>query len=324
MDETLNATRWMKAVLIAVAIHYVLWGSMSILFPVEMLGWLGFVPPPLYPQLWQGLGLLLVLIGLGFVVAARDPFRHWPIVLIGLLGKILGPIGIWFGPSTGAGLPSAMSWNVIINDLVWWIPLTTILWRAMRYHAAEQTIHNSDDFDDPIRELYATSGKNLEELSVEKPQLLVFLRHAGCTFCRESLSILSKQRAEIEAAGCGIVMVHLGQDDEQDQMFFEKYRLADLPRISDPACRLYRQCGIDLGNFRQLYGLKVWVRGFIAGYLNGHGIGRAQGNTYQMPGAFVFHNGEFVRGFRPRSAAEKPDYLNLVKTALAIEAEQVA
>ena len=31
--------------------------------------------------------------GVGYAVAARDPLRHWPIVFVGLLGKILGPIG---------------------------------------------------------------------------------------------------------------------------------------------------------------------------------------------------------------------------------------
>ena len=45
-------------------------------------------------------------------------------------------------------------------------------------------------------------GATLEQLSADSPTLVVFLRHAGCMFCREALSDLSRQRAAIEPTGC--------------------------------------------------------------------------------------------------------------------------
>ncbi|MGP1310160.1 MAG: hypothetical protein ACTS27_08185, partial [Phycisphaerales bacterium] len=38
--------------------------------------------------------------------------------------------------------------------------------------------------------------------------LLVFLRHAGCTFCREALADVAKRRRRIENAKVRIVLVH--------------------------------------------------------------------------------------------------------------------
>ena len=62
-------------------------------------------------------------------LAARDPLRHWPIVLVGLIGKVLGPIGFLQAALTGA-LPWRFGLNNISNDLIWWIPFTLILRRA--------------------------------------------------------------------------------------------------------------------------------------------------------------------------------------------------
>ena len=42
----------------------------------------------------------------------------------------------------------------------------------------------------------SSSGPSLEQLSHDRPQLVVFLRHFGCTFCRESLADLAEKRAE--------------------------------------------------------------------------------------------------------------------------------
>ncbi len=132
MSEPRHAERWMQPVMVAVAIHYIVWGAVAIVFPLEMLAWLGIDPAPQYPQLWQGIGLILAAIGTGFLVASRDPYRHWPIVLVGLIGKTLGPIGMWLGPEIGTPLPAMMKWLVIPNDIIWWIPFLLILRGARR------------------------------------------------------------------------------------------------------------------------------------------------------------------------------------------------
>lgn len=47
---------------------------------------------PGYPWIWQCVGMIVGVNGDGHAVVALDSLRHWPVVLVGLLGKVLGPI----------------------------------------------------------------------------------------------------------------------------------------------------------------------------------------------------------------------------------------
>ncbi|MEZ5059893.1 MAG: AhpC/TSA family protein, partial [Saprospiraceae bacterium] len=60
-----------------------------------------------------------------------------------------------------------------------------------------------------FEEMYTNEGANLLEVSSQKPVMLIFLRHFGCTFCRESLADLAEQRAGIEETGMQIIFVHM-------------------------------------------------------------------------------------------------------------------
>jgi small multidrug resistance pump len=46
---------------------------------------------PRYPDIWQCVGMIVGVYGVGYLIAAFDPLRHWPVILVGLLGKVLGP-----------------------------------------------------------------------------------------------------------------------------------------------------------------------------------------------------------------------------------------
>lgn len=70
-------------------------------------------------------------LGIGYLVAARNPIRHWPIVLVGLLGKILGPIGFVWSAAQGK-IDWIFGVNILTNDLIWWVPFTLILLAARR------------------------------------------------------------------------------------------------------------------------------------------------------------------------------------------------
>lgn len=86
---------------------------------------------PNWPQIWQCLGMVIGVYGVGYLIAAADPLRHWPIILVGLLGKVLGPIG-FVNYALRGDLPWAMAWLILANDLIWWWPLGVILRRAPR------------------------------------------------------------------------------------------------------------------------------------------------------------------------------------------------
>ena len=158
------------------------------------------------------------------------------------------------------------------------------------------------------------SGKPLVELSEESPVLLLFLRHAGCTFCREAVSDIARVRQEVANTGTLLVLVHMGDLGAIDGLL-KKNGLEGLERIVDPDQRLYRAFGLNRGRLRQLFGPKVLVRGVQAGLLAGHGLGRLSADSFQMPGLFLIHRGRIVRRFRHHTAADRPDYLAICAEA---------
>jgi hypothetical protein len=117
--------RWMSVVLYAAAAYNVLWGLTVILLP-SFLFELARMAPPNYPELWQCIGMMVGVYGLGYAVAAANPRRHWPIVLVGLLGKILGPIGFLHAAWQGR-LPWVAGLTILANDVAWWLPFALIL-----------------------------------------------------------------------------------------------------------------------------------------------------------------------------------------------------
>ncbi len=120
----------MTVVLWVAGIYNLVWGAWVVLFPLAYFR-LAAMPPPNYPQIWQCVGMIVGVYGVGYIIAAGDPFRHWPIVFVGYLGKIFGPIGFlqlaWSGE-----WPWRMGLTNITNDLIWLMPFTLILYRAYR------------------------------------------------------------------------------------------------------------------------------------------------------------------------------------------------
>jgi peroxiredoxin len=156
-------------------------------------------------------------------------------------------------------------------------------------------------------EMMTNRGRSVDEASRERPVMLIFLRHFGCTFCRESLSDLSRKQDQYENEGVQLIFVHMA-DDEQAREYFQRYALGDPERISDPECRFYSAMGLGKGSFSQLFGLQVMIRGVEAGVLKGHGIGRQIGDGFQMPGVFLVQNGVVREQFIHRLASDRPNY----------------
>ena len=87
--------------------------------------------PPNYPELWQCIGMIVGVYGVAYAFAASDAHRYWPIVFVGLLGKLFGPIGFLNAAINGT-LPWIAGWVNVTNDLVWWIPFSLVLLHVYR------------------------------------------------------------------------------------------------------------------------------------------------------------------------------------------------
>lgn len=160
--------------------------------------------------------------------------------------------------------------------------------------------------------MVTNEGMSVLGLSTQQPVMLTFLRHFGCTFCREALADIAKKRASIESMGTRIVFVHM-TDTETAERFFNRFHLEGAVHVSDPECHYYAAFGLTKGNFTQLFGLQSWIRGFQSGVLQGHGVGPQIGDGFQMPGVFIIHDGEIRDAFIHKLASDRPDYESLVK-----------
>ncbi len=298
---------WARLTLYLAAAYNLVWGASVILAPQALFAWAG-MEPPRYPEIWQCVGMIVGVYGVGYWIAASNPFRHWPIVLVGLLGKILGPLGFLQAVMNGA-LPWKWGATILTNDLIWWVPFVAILYQALRYHTDQSRDAAKIPLTEAISLRRSHRGATLREISAAKPTLVMFLRHTGCTFCREALSELGKKRGIIEGAGSEIAIIHMGSPMDAT-VKFSQYGLEGVHRFSDPHCELYRAFGLKRGTFCQLFGWKVIRRGIAAAW-NGHGIGPLEGDGFQMPGVFRLRDGVIEAAFRAGTAADKPDYVEL-------------
>jgi len=299
----------MKTVLSAAAVYNAAWMVFLLIAPSAPFRMLGAAEPN-YSELVRLLALAIGLSGAGYLIAASDPLRHWPIVALGFAGKLLGPalmtVAIWKGR-----LPAAAGWGILLNDLVWLAPFAAILYRAYDDAIGEMRIVSPEVRKMALRSK-TTLGVTLDELSRLSPILLVFLRHAGCPFCRETLADLSKNRRRIEEMGARIVLVHMGADD-QVQAALNRFGLPDIDRVSDPRQAVYRAFGLGRGRLAAILGPRVWFRVFFGGLLARYGIGRFRDDIFQMPGAFLIFHGAILRSYVHRSSADRPDYVALVE-----------
>ena len=118
----------MKNVLRVAAVYNLAWGAWVVLFPQHFFALVGMEPMN-HPMVWQGMGMVIGVYGIGYWWAAQDPVRHWPIVAVGLLGKLLGPIGFFINYFSGQ-VPFGFFYTLITNDFIWWIPFVVILKKA--------------------------------------------------------------------------------------------------------------------------------------------------------------------------------------------------
>jgi len=302
---------WINKVLLALSAYSILFGLFVLIFPTTfyILANIQTIPNP---PLWQSIALFSILLGFGYGLASNNPLSNWAIIATGTATKIIAST-YWLVLFAQGQLPIQSVWLLIINLLIWLPPLIYMLYivynrsffndNAMIALLANDNTITLNDFE-------TSHGSNLNEMTHRSPTLLVFLRHFGCTFCREALQDLSKKRNNIEIKGTRIALVHM-VDYKTAQSELEKYGLSDIPHISDPENILYKKFKLKNGTVSQLLGLKVLFRGLISGAVRKYGIGKELGNSMQMPGIFLMHKGQIVKFFIHQSAADRPNYEDL-------------
>src|SRR6185436_7525307 len=104
-----------------------------------------------------------------------------------------------------------------------------------------------------FRNMIANDGISVFEHSKKKDVLLVFLRHFGCTFCKEALKELSDLRHTEKFNHTELIFVHMSTEDIATN-YFDKFNLNNVLHVADPECKFYTHFGLIKGTFNQLFG----------------------------------------------------------------------
>jgi hypothetical protein len=136
--------------------------------------------------------------------------------------------------------------------------------------------------------------------------VLAFLRHLGCTFCRQT--IVELKEASNSEGFPNVVFVHQGST-EAGRELFERF-WPEATAISDEALDLYKAFGIQRGSIKQLIGPEALLCG-IKGLSKGYGIGVPSGDPTLMPGLFLIQEGQILWNHKYRHAGDLPDLKSL-------------
>jgi hypothetical protein len=294
----------MRNVLIAAGIYNLAWGALVIALPGLFFSWAG-MEPPRYPMIWQCVGMIVGVYGIGYLAAATNAYVHWPIVLVGFLGKILGPIG-FLGAAVSGDLPWAWGATIITNDLIWWVPFALMLYGAYRTLGGRYAEDEAKpELGEALARAQASDGRSLLEVTRSAPTLVIFLRHAGCIFCSETAARIAEQ-LEASDRETPVVAVHMDEDDGAIARMLERHGLGRALRVADPEGELYRAVELRRGSLGQLFGLRVFLAGMRA-YLKGHRVSGLRGDGLRMPGLFLISGETILSAQRPKHAGGELD-----------------
>lgn len=252
----------MSAILWLAAVYNIVWAAGTIAVPNLVFEQVG-MPPPTPIEFWLGISALVGVFGVGYGIAATAPYKHWAVVLMGLLSKLAATGGMAAAVATKA-LPMKFGYLTLANDVLWLLPFAIILhgaWRArhpkavspssldaasaagvgadegvpgapsmrgedvnLEYRAAEAAALGTITRQATLYRGHMLSALSLRELSDKTPALVIFLRHLGCPFCRAALAEIAARRKALEAGGVAVVLVHMAPPLKAAK-FFERYGL---------------------------------------------------------------------------------------------------
>ena len=276
-------------ILKASAYYSVIWGFIMALMPSMILQFFK-VEPILAIEFWQLFGVFVGVSGIGYYVGSTDPGKHWVIIFVGFLGNLLATF-VFAKALVNGQLPVAFNSLLLISAAIWIIPFYYILLFVYDENTMEES--PPKQFHDLINFVRTSKNKTLYDLSMEQNVLLVFVRHFGCTFCRETVSEIAKIEQIIAGKKLTLVFVHMSDPSYGDE-FFSKYYDHPIHHISDPGRNLYKSLNLKRGSLYQLFGPMTWIRGLYAAVFKGHGLGEFEGDTLQLGGLFILKKGQIT------------------------------
>jgi hypothetical protein len=292
----------MKLVLLLAGLYCAGFATVCICWPDQAFDATGLVATG-HLTLVQIIGMLYAVFACGFFLAARQPIRHWRIVLLSTI-KILLAVAVAAYTWWHSIIPPRLILLLIIDDLLWLVPFLMILWSTLQAHLGRPPKYQHPlSVAEAAASYELSTGETLTDASQKQEIVLVFLRHFGCTFTRQLLRGLEMLETQATQRNARLVLVHMLQSGKELAYLGDRTGIA---RIADPYCELYRSFGLGKAGFWELFGPRVWLRGLNA-LIRGCGVGTIAGDGLQMPGVFLFHQNTILQSQPAQSAADLPD-----------------
>ena len=124
-----------RAVFALAGAYNLAWGAYAAADPQWLFRFAG-MPELNHPAIFACLGMVVGVYGILYLEVARVPERGFPVAVVGLLGKVLGPAGLARLIVTGQWPPQTLV-LCLTNDLVWWIPFALYLRDAWPFFRAD-------------------------------------------------------------------------------------------------------------------------------------------------------------------------------------------
>jgi len=125
-----------RAVFALAGAYNLAWGAWAAIDPQWLFRFAG-MPAINHAAIFACLGMVVGIYGFLYLEVARVPERGFAIAAVGLLGKVLGPIGMARLIATGEW-PASAAVLCLTNDLIWWIPFALYLRDAWPFYRAPE------------------------------------------------------------------------------------------------------------------------------------------------------------------------------------------
>jgi hypothetical protein len=138
--------------------------------------------------------------------------------------------------------------------------------------------------------------------------LLVFLRHFGCMFCRETLTDI-RLAAEADPEFPRVVFFFQGSATE-GRAFLRRY-WPGVRAVADPDLEFYKLFGVRRAGLLEALGPPVLLGARKRAKAKGHKNGPRSGDVWRMPGVFAVRGEEIIWSYEPAHAADHPDFTRI-------------
>jgi hypothetical protein len=176
----------------------------------------------------------------------------------------------------------------------------------------------ADVLEMPVSGVNLMPGSLGDQLGAE-PTLLVFLRHFGCIFCRETVADL---RAVSRTSGFP-PLIFFFQGSPTEGRAFLRRDWPDVRAIADPNARFYDAFGVGRMSPLQMLRPGLWSAERRARAKGIEG-GQRSGDIWRMPGMFLVQGDRVIWEHDFRHAGDTPDYAALPSIARRVQSEREA